>query len=145
MIEDLYQELIIDHGTQPRNKKVLENCSCSAKGHNPLCGDKIIVFLKIDGDIIVDATFQGEGCAISVASASIMSETIKNSDKKQALNIMEQFTNCLTKDKEHDSLPIKLQALAGVKKYPMRVKCATLAWHTFKSAINNENLTTSTE
>ena len=145
MIEDLYQQLIIDHGTQPRNKRELEGCSCSAKGHNPLCGDKITVFLKVDGDLIVDAAFQGEGCAISVASASIMSEIIKNIDRKQAIGIMEEFTNCLTKDSDHNSLPIKLQALAGVKKYPMRVKCATLAWHTFKSALNNENIITSTE
>lgn len=145
MLEDLYQELIIDHGTQPRNKREIENCSCQAKGHNPLCGDKISVFLKVDNNKIIDAAFIGEGCAISMASASIMSEALKDINKDDAIALMNKFTSCLTKDENSDQLPMKLQALAGVKQYPMRVKCATLAWHTFKAALNNNDAVASTE
>ncbi|MBT4963743.1 MAG: SUF system NifU family Fe-S cluster assembly protein [Francisellaceae bacterium] len=145
MIEDLYQELIIDHGTQPRNFKVMDDCSCNANGHNPLCGDKITVYLKLNNSQISDVSFAGEGCAISMASASIMSGEIKQQSTQKALTLLQEFTDCLTKDLDDKNLPIKLQALIGVKQYPMRVKCATLAWHTFKAALQNDKDIASTE
>ena len=140
-IKELYQEIVLDHGKNPRNKNKLKSFNKEAKGHNPLCGDKIHIFLKLDNDKKVeDISFEGEGCAISIASASIMTETIKGKEFNVAKKILENFLNML---KEGSKLRINslsedenttMMSLSGVKRFPMRVKCATLAWHTFMHA-----------
>jgi len=140
LLKDLYQEIILDHGQDPRNFGECENHNKNAKGHNPLCGDKVSVTLLVDqDDMIKDIKFSGEGCAISIASASLMTEKLKNKSLNEADRIFDDFTslvkgkteglNILTED---DSL----YALKGVEAFPMRVKCATMAWHTYKSAVN---------
>ncbi len=143
-IRDLYQELIIEHGTQPRNCCVLENANSSAEGFNPLCGDKVCVYLKIDNVTIEKATFTGAGCAISMASASLMSEAISGKDISEILDLSLRFKECLTSDSA-PPLPGKLAAFAGVREYPARVKCATLAWHTLEAAIKKSASTITTE
>lgn len=140
-LNDLYQELIIDHGTSPRNFTVIVNPSTQEEGFNPLCGDKIIVFLEIKDNSIVNATFQGQGCAISTASASIMTEVLIGTTTQQAIKLANHFIASLTNDQLHNNndnnlhLPYKLLALISVKNYPSRVKCATLAWHTLTAAL----------
>lgn len=141
-LNDLYQELIIDHGTAPRNFTVIVNPSTQEEGFNPLCGDKIIVFLEIKDNNIVNATFQGQGCAISTASASIMTEVLIGKTTQQATQLANNFIASLTNDQLHNNnsdhdlhLPYKLLALISVKNYPSRVKCATLAWHTLTAAL----------
>ena len=140
LLKDLYQEIILDHGQDPRNFGECENHNKSAKGHNPLCGDKVEVTLLVDQEnMIKDIKFSGEGCAISIASASLMTEKLKNRSLNEADKLFNDFTN-LVKGKtgelnlitEDDSL----YALKGVEAFPMRVKCATMAWHTYKSAVN---------
>ena len=151
-IKELYQEIVLDHGKNPRNKNKLKSFNKEAKGHNPLCGDKIHIFLKLDGDKKVeDISFEGEGCAISIASASIMTETIKGKEFNVAKKILENFLNML---KESSKLRINslsedenttMMSLSGVKRFPMRVKCATLAWHTFMHAAEEKKGTANTE
>ncbi len=151
-IKELYQEIVLDHGKNPRNKNKLKSFNKEAKGHNPLCGDKIHIFLKLDGDKKVeDISFEGEGCAISIASASIMTETIKGKEFNVAKKILENFLNML---KEGSKLRINslsedenttMMSLSGVKRFPMRVKCATLAWHTFMHAAEEKKGTANTE
>jgi nitrogen fixation NifU-like protein len=134
-IEDLYQELIIDHGTEPRNHHVLENCNHDAEGFNPLCGDKIHVYLKLENNVISDLSFISKGCAISTASGSIMTQVLKGKTVAEAQVLFSQFQHLLTsEDKAPESLG-KLAALTGVRQYPSRVKCATLAWHTLRNAL----------
>ncbi len=149
-INDLYQELIIDHGTCPRNFSLLENANKHAEGYNPLCGDKIILFLLIRDNQIIQATFQGHGCAISTASASIMTEILVSKTVQEASQLFCDFTNVITESNQQERiqspnpifrLPDKLLALAGVKNYPSRVKCATLAWHTLQSALTKDSQT----
>jgi|TARA_Y100000817_G_scaffold297773_1_gene274362 nitrogen fixation NifU-like protein len=151
-IKELYQEIVLDHGKNPRNKNKLKSFNKEAKGHNPLCGDKIHIFLKLDNDKKVeDISFEGEGCAISIASASIMTETIKGKEFNVAKKILENFLNML---KESSKLRINslsedenttMMSLSGVKRFPMRVKCATLAWHTFMHAAEEKKGTANTE
>ena len=151
-IKELYQEIVLDHGKNPRNKNKCEGFNKEAKGYNPLCGDKVHVFLKLDNDKKVeDISFEGEGCAISIASASIMTETIKGKEFNIAKKILENFLNML---KEGSKLSINslsqdenttMMSLSGVKQFPMRVKCATLAWHTFMHAAEGKNETANTE
>ncbi len=151
-IKELYQEIVLDHGKKPRNKNKLKSFNKEAKGHNPLCGDKIHIFLKLDNDKKVeDISFEGEGCAISIASASIMTETIKGKEFNVAKKILENFLNML---KEGSKLRINslsedenttMMSLSGVKRFPMRVKCATLAWHTFMHAAEEKKGTANTE
>ena len=143
-LKELYQELILDHGKNPRNLRKTENFNKDAKGHNPLCGDKVHVYLKLDEDKKVqDISFEGQGCAISMASASIMTDLIKGKEEKEAKEIISDFLDMI-KEKENLNTKLlnedektKLMCLSGVKKYPMRVKCATLSWHTLTSAIDN--------
>ena len=151
-INELYQELIIDHGTEPRNYCCLDNFTNDAKGFNPLCGDKIHIYLEIDNNIINNVSFKGSGCAISMASASIMTETLKGKTIEEAKLFFKAFKAMVTDSDEdnNDNLSCtdafeKLKALAGVKEFPSRVKCATLAWHTMNSAINNDLSLTKTE
>ena len=151
-LKDLYQEIILDHGKNPRNLRKTENFNKDAKGHNPLCGDKVHVFLKIDENKnISDISFEGSGCAISMASASIMTDLMKEKKEKEVKELVEDFLQMIKESPEMKTKIIsenektKLMSLSGVKQYPMRVKCATLAWHTLTSAMNNFEEETNTE
>ena len=143
-LKELYQEIILDHGKNPRNLKKTDNFNKDAKGHNPLCGDKVHIFLKLnENKKIEDISFEGSGCAISMASASIMTDLVKEKEEKEAKNLIKDFLEMIkekpelaTKSLSEDE-KTKLMSLSGVKQYPMRVKCATLAWHTLTSAMNN--------
>lgn len=137
-LEDLYQELIIDHGTQPRNCCKLNNANGTAEGFNPLCGDKVQIYLNIEKGVIQNATFTGSGCAISTASASLMTEALIGKTTKEVINLSSCFKNLLTSEFEGEDHAVvlgKLAAFSGVKAFPARVKCATLAWHTLQAAI----------
>ena len=140
LLKDLYQEIILDHGQDPRNFGECDNHNKSAKGHNPLCGDKVEVTLLVDQEnMIKDIKFSGEGCAISIASASLMTEKLKNKSLNEADKIFNDFTNLVKGKTEEINLITEddsLYALKGVEAFPMRVKCATMAWHTYKSAVN---------
>ena len=140
LLKDLYQEIILDHGQDPRNFGECENHNKSAKGHNPLCGDRVEVTLLVDqNNMIKDIKFSGEGCAISIASASLMPEKLKNKSLNEADKIFNDFTNLVKGKTEEINLITEddsLYALKGVEAFPMRVKCATMAWHTYKSAVN---------
>jgi len=144
-IKQLYQDIILEHGKSPRNLGKCEGYNHDAKGHNPLCGDKVHVYLKLDIEKKVeDLTFEGEGCAISLASASIMTELLKGKSFGETTEIKNSFLNMIknTSKIELNSLDedskTKLMSLSGVKKFPMRVKCATLSWHTLFSAIEKK-------
>ncbi len=146
-LRDLYQEVILDHGKSPRNFRPLENPSCLAHGNNPLCGDMLVVYLNLDSDgRIEDVSFQGEGCAISVASASMMTEILKGKTRDEANHLFEAFHDMCTKDDfdlselagcDEDDVE-RLVMLSGVKEFPVRVKCATLAWHTMQAAVSGD-------
>jgi nitrogen fixation protein NifU and related proteins len=136
-LRDLYQELILDHGRRPRNFKELEHATCSADGHNPLCGDRLQIRLVCDGERIVDIGFQGVGCAICMASASTMTEAVKGQTRGDVHQLFQHFIGLVVdgRKEEVDALPPKLGVFAGVGEFPMRVKCATLAWHTLDAAL----------
>ena len=152
-LKDLYQELMIDHGTQPRNYYALNNANGTAKGLNPLCGDKVEIYLKIEKGIIQNASFTGSGCAISTASASLMTEALMGKTLDAVMTLFNGFKALLTTDGEpspleKENLQItlgKLTAFSGVKAFPARVKCATLPWHTLQAAIENIPTPVSTE
>lgn len=138
-LDDLYQNVILDHDRSPRNFRVLEGDDCrSAEGHNPLCGDRFTIMLRVADGVIADAGFQGAGCAISKASASLMTETLKGKTVAEAERLFEGFTDGLTAGRVDATLPRRLRAFDGVREYPMRVKCATLAWHAMRKALTNE-------
>ena len=136
MVDDLYQEIILDHSKRPRNHHTMDDANRKAEGYNPLCGDKLKLFLKVDGDIVRDVSFVGSGCAISTASASLMTETLKGKSREEALQLLDKFHELLTTDTEVSKELGKLVVFCGVREYPARVKCATLAWHTLKSALS---------
>jgi nitrogen fixation protein NifU and related proteins len=144
VIDDLYQEVILDHGKRPRNFGKLENASLKAEGFNPLCGDRLTLELKLDNGIVKDAKFTGAGCAISVASASLMTETLKGKSVDQVNQVFERFHQLLTTDASVPDMG-KLAVFSGVREFPARVKCATLAWHTMKAALENPEQKVSTE
>jgi nitrogen fixation NifU-like protein len=134
-LRELYQEVIFDHNRRPRNFRAMENADHIAEGHNPLCGDQLKVFLRLENGIVTDASFVGNGCAISTASASLMTEAVIGKPEKEVETLFQNFHAMLT-DKmatEHDLG--KLEVLSGVKEFPVRVKCATLAWHTLHNAL----------
>ncbi len=135
MLNDLYQEIILDHSKRPRNNRALEGPSRTAEGYNPLCGDKIKVFVSYENGVVKDISFQGSGCAISTASASLMTETLKGKTKEQAEAMIERFHDLLTKETKAGPDLGKLAVFSGVREFPVRVKCATLCWHTFKAAL----------
>ena len=137
MVHDLYQEIILDHSKRPRNCHPMDDANRKAEGYNPLCGDKLKLYLKVENDIVTDASFVGSGCAISTASASLMTESLKGKTRAEALKVMEKFHDLLTTDSPVTQELGKLVVFCGVRDYPARVKCATLAWHTLKSALNN--------
>ena len=143
-LKELYQEIILDHGKNPRNLRKTENFNKDAKGHNPLCGDKVHIYLKLnENKKIEDISFEGQGCAISMASASIMTDLVKGKEEFEVKEIVSDFLDMIKEKNElnnnilHEDDKTKLMCLSGVKQYPMRVKCATLSWHTLTSAINN--------
>jgi nitrogen fixation protein NifU and related proteins len=146
-LRDLYQEVIFDHNRNPRNFRVMADADRQVEGFNPLCGDRLTLFLKMDGDKITDASFQGSGCAISTASVSLMTEIIKGKTETEADALFKTFHEMTTGKDEHINLEAvgKLAVLAGVREYPARVKCATLAWHTLDAALKNQNQAVSTE
>jgi nitrogen fixation NifU-like protein len=145
MVHDLYQEIILDHSKRPRNRHSMEDANRAAEGYNPLCGDKLKLFLKVEGDIVRDASFEGSGCAISTASASLMTESLKGKTRAEAMKLIEKFHELLTTDTPVSQDLGKLVVFCGVRDYPARVKCATLAWHTLKSALNENGETATTE
>jgi len=136
MVHDLYQEIILDHSKRPRNCHPMEDANRKAEGYNPLCGDKLKLYLKMENDVVKDVSFVGSGCAISTASASLMTESLKGKTRAEALKVMEKFHDLLTTDSPVTQELGKLVVFCGVRDYPARVKCATLAWHTLKSALN---------
>lgn len=146
-VQELYRELIIDHGRRPRNFSKLENANHMKEGYNPLCGDQLTVYLLEENNVIQDVQFQGCGCAISMASASMMTELLKGKTVEQAENIFEVFHQLITDGTTDDSIDElgKLKVLAGVSQFPARVKCATLAWHTLKAAMHDNPKQVSTE
>lgn len=146
-LRDLYQEVIFDHNRNPRNFRVIEDADRKVEGFNPLCGDRLTLYLKMDGAVIADASFQGSGCAISTASVSLMTEIIKGKTEQEAEDLFKKFHEMTTGKGEQASLEAvgKLAVLAGVREYPARVKCATLAWHTLDAALKNERQSVSTE
>jgi nitrogen fixation protein NifU and related proteins len=133
-LQDLYQEVILDHNRRPRNFRAIEH-GLKAEGYNPLCGDRLTVYLRIENGRIEDASFMGSGCAISKASASLMTESVKGKTLEEAHDLFERFHQMITRSPEQpiDDLG-KLTALAGIRQFPIRVKCASLAWHTFRVA-----------
>jgi nitrogen fixation NifU-like protein len=139
-LNDLYQEVILDHNRNPRNFRALPDANRRAEGDNPLCGDHFTVFLKLDNDIIRDVTFQGAGCAISKASASLMTEQLKGKTVAEARNCFAQFQRMLSTGEagEDEEAMGSLCALGGVHKFPMRVKCAILSWHALLAALDGE-------
>jgi len=151
-LKDLYQEIILDHGKNPRNLGKFDNYNKDAKGNNPLCGDNVHIYLRLnENKKVEDIAFEGHGCAISMASASIMTDMVRGKEEKEVKEIVSDFLGMI---KEKDSLETnilkddektKLMSLSGVKQYPMRVKCATLSWHTLTSALDNSDQIVKTE
>lgn len=146
-LKDLYRDVIVDHNRNPRNFGKLEPADVHADGHNPLCGDRLSVFAKLDGDRIADIKFQGSGCAISVSSASLLTEAVKGKTKGEVQKLFDEVHTLLT---QHDanvdvSKLGKLAALSGVREFPARVKCASLCWHTLNAALDSQAEPVSTE
>jgi nitrogen fixation NifU-like protein len=148
-LNELYQQLILDHNKSPRNFRKIEGATHHAEGYNPLCGDHFNVFVEMEGDTIKDVSFQGSGCAISKASASMMTTAVKGTKRDEAEKLFEKFRAVVTRDihKEVDDLEELgcLGALAGVAEFPARIKCASLAWHALHSALNSKASVVSTE
>ena len=147
-LRDLYQEVILDHARRPRNFRILDGKARHAEGNNPLCGDVVSVYVHMDGEVIKDVTFKGSGCAISTASASVMTEILKGKTRAEAQEVFETFHALVTGDPkaagEASNLG-KLAVFAGVCEFPTRVKCAILAWHTLRAALQGKDETVSTE
>jgi len=151
-LKQLYQDIILEHGKSPRNFGKCEKYTHKAKGHNPLCGDQVQIYVKLDNKKKVeDLTFEGSGCAISIASTSIMTELVKGKTYEIAKKLVKNFINMIKNTDEiklenlDEDQKTKIMSLSGVKQYPMRVKCATLAWHTLTSAIDEKNNEVNTE
>lgn len=144
-LRELYQEMIVDHGKHPRNFGKLESANHSQAGHNPLCGDKLMVYVRENNGVIEDVHFEGTGCAISVASASLMTEAVKGKSITEIDKLFDLFHHLVTEGKEPAESIGKLAVFSGVAEFPVRVKCATLAWHTLKAALHNDPLAATTE
>ncbi len=139
-LNDLYQEILLDHNSKPRNFRKLEEANRSADGYNPLCGDQIQLYLKVEDDKIIDVAFQGTGCAISRASASMLTQSVKGQSVERAQEIFDAFHAMLTEpdaELDYDTLD-DLECLAGVSEFPTRIKCAVLAWHTLRAALDGK-------
>ena len=147
-LRDLYQQTILDHTRKPRNKHEMPDATSTADGHNPLCGDKIKLFLKLNNGVIEDISFTGSGCAISTASASMMTEALKGKTLAEAQPLFESFHTMLTSPMDHEpdiETLDKLAVFSGVREFPVRVKCATLPWRTLQAAIKNQDSPVKTE
>ena len=145
-LSDLYQDVILDHSRHPRNRREMQDADRKAQGYNPLCGDEVTVYLKIAGDELKDVSFTGRGCAICTATASIMTETTRGKSTATALAMFERFHDLLTHAETEPSEELgELAALTGVRRFPMRVKCATLPWHTLRSALASDSKPVTTE
>ena len=151
-LRELYQDIILDHGRHPRNFRKIEHPTHLAQGHNPLCGDRVTVYLTLDGDRIADVSFQGRGCAISTAAASLMTEVLKGKTTEEARALFAQFHSRVTGGEPAAELPEplaeemdRLEPLTGVKAYPARVKCATLSWHALEAALKGSGAMVKTE
>ena len=147
-LRELYQEVILDHNKSPRNFRAMPDANRRIEGYNPLCGDHYTIFLKVDGDVIVDVSFEGSGCAISKASASVMSQTVKGKSKAEAGKLFEKFQKLVTgvpDGGDHIENLGKLAAFSGVSEFPARVKCAMLAWHSLHAALESKEAIVSTE
>ncbi len=147
-LRELYQEVILDHGRNPRNFRAIEQPTCTLEGYNPLCGDRLTLYLELDGDRVRDISFEGSGCAISTASASLLTETLVGKTKAEAEEIFERFHTMLVGDPKDAIDPAALGKLAvfqGVCEFPTRVKCASLCWHTLHAALRGEKKSVSTE
>ena len=139
-MRELYQEVILDHNKQPRNCYVMDCANKSADGHNPLCGDTVKVYLRIEDGVIEEISFQGAGCAICTASTSLMTESVTGKTVQEAKGIFDEFHHMLTGVADEQGVELgKLQVFEGVREYPVRVKCATLAWHTLNAAMEGED------
>ena len=138
-LKQLYQQVILDHSKKPRHFHVLDPFSHCATGHNPLCGDRLKVFVRMNGEVIEEVSFVGEGCAISKASASLMTEIMSGKTMQEFHRLYTDFHQVLTSQDPIPDTMGKLKALVGVRDFPARVKCATLAWHTFDAALNNQD------
>jgi nitrogen fixation NifU-like protein len=145
MINDLYQETILDHSKRPRNFRLLEDANRKAEGYNPLCGDQCKVFLRENNGVLAEVTFQGAGCAISTASASLMTETLKGKTIAEAEALLAKFHDLLTTDQSLPKDLGKLVVFSGVREFPARVKCATLAWYTLRAALRGTGEVVSTK
>ncbi len=146
-LKDLYQDIIVDHNRSPRNFRRIDHATRMAQGYNPLCGDKLVIYMTMNGDVIEDVSFQGEGCAISTASASLMTEVLRGKTEAEAEALFDNMHRLLTEDEhgvEIDEMG-KLAALEGVRAYPTRVKCATLCWHTLQAALEEHEQPVTTE
>ena len=141
-LSELYQQVILDHNKKPRNFRKIESPTHTAEGHNPLCGDQLTIYLDLVNDEVKDVSFEGSGCAISKASASMMTQAVKGKSKEEAENLFKEFhsmvTGELNEETEENSLG-NLKIFAGVREFPVRVKCATLAWHTLHAALNKQD------
>ena len=138
MIDELYQEVILDHSKSPRNFGVLDQYTCTAEGNNPMCGDQLTVYVDVKDDIVSDVSFRARGCAISVASASMMSSIIKGKTIEEVNILFDKFHKlCMGEEVEDDDDIERLRALSGVSKFPTRVKCATMSWHAVREACTN--------
>ncbi|MFO0998539.1 MAG: SUF system NifU family Fe-S cluster assembly protein [Alphaproteobacteria bacterium] len=145
-LRDLYQEVIVDHSKRPRNFGALADANRKAEGHNPLCGDSVTVYLSVVDGVVKDVQFEGRGCAISMASASLMTESLKGMGVDEARSVFERFHGMVTgKDESLDDSLDRLAVFEGVREFPVRVKCATLAWHTFMAALEARDGAISTE
>ena len=146
-LSELYQQVILDHNKKPRNYRELEDANRVAEGHNPLCGDQLTVYLKMEDAVVGEVSFVGSGCAISKASASMMTQAVKGKSREEARALFEQFHRMVTGELDEEAEPNQLGRLkifAGVRDYPARVKCASLSWHTLRAALEGED-TASTE
>ncbi len=147
-LRELYQEVVMDHNRRPRNFRKLDDANRSAEGFNPLCGDRVSVYLNVDGETISDIGFIAEGCAISKATSSMMTERIKGEPVEEAERVFDAFRHMVTRKPEEDydaELLGDLEILSGVSEYPARIKCATLSWHTLHSALNDQDKRVTTE
>ncbi len=142
-LSELYQQVILDHNKKPRNFRKLETANHSAEGYNPLCGDQLTVYLKLEDEAVTDVTFEGSGCAISKAAASMMTQAVKGKTKPEVEKLFKEFHGMVTGELDEEQTPNQLGNLkifAGVREFPVRVKCATLSWHTMHAALNNQEI-----
>ncbi len=142
-LSELYQQVILDHNKNPRNFREIENADRTAEGHNPLCGDQLTIFMQLEGDHVADISFEGSGCAISKASASMMTQSVKGKTKQEAAMLFDEFHKMVTGELDEEATPNnlgRLKIFAGVRDYPARVKCASLSWHTMHAALENKEL-----